>query len=183
VRLDPTRYADAGQPCMLTHRIMPFNELIPYRGSLSARGLLPTLLRLGQPLRHLLVLRRVICPTPGGCAPPIIDHRHVDAAVDEELHGFVILVPDELMKNAGGLLNRSRWDLFPCRGPVVPCRTLPPVSAACNGTVKSWSVRPVRRVRRGYRYPRVANSKCGLVGAQEGKAAALLRRAGRRFFN
>ena len=21
-------------------------------------------------------------------------------------------------------LNRSRWDLFPCRGPVVPCRTL-----------------------------------------------------------
>ena len=22
-------------------------------------------------------------------------------------------------------LDRSRWDLFPCRGPVVPCRTLP----------------------------------------------------------
>ena len=33
-------------------------------------------------------------------------------------------------------LNRSRWDLFPCRGPVVPCRTLWPVSATCNGTVK-----------------------------------------------
>src|SRR4030095_119763 len=27
--------------------------------------------------------------------------------------------------------------LFPCRGPVVPCRTLPPVSATRDGTVKS----------------------------------------------
>jgi hypothetical protein len=34
-------------------------------------------------------------------------------------------------------LNRRRWDLFPCRGPVVPCRTLLLVSATCNGTVKS----------------------------------------------
>ena len=33
-------------------------------------------------------------------------------------------------------LNRSRWDLFPCRGPVVPCRTLSLVSATCNGAVK-----------------------------------------------
>ena len=33
-------------------------------------------------------------------------------------------------------LNRSRWDLFPCRGPVVPCRTLCPVWATCRGTVK-----------------------------------------------
>jgi len=35
-------------------------------------------------------------------------------------------------------LNRSRWDLFPCRGPVVPCRTLSLVSATCNGPVKPW---------------------------------------------
>jgi hypothetical protein len=26
--------------------------------------------------------------------------------------------------------------LFPCRGPVAPCRTLPVVSATCHGTVK-----------------------------------------------
>ena len=26
--------------------------------------------------------------------------------------------------------------LFPCRGPVVPCRTLSVVSATCHGTVK-----------------------------------------------
>src|SRR5215831_5538549 len=35
-------------------------------------------------------------------------------------------------------LNQSRWDLFPCRGPVVPCRTLCLVSATCKGTVKPW---------------------------------------------
>jgi hypothetical protein len=34
--------------------------------------------------------------------------------------------------------------LFPCRGPVVPCRTLSLVSATCNGTVK-----PVRIVDSG----------------------------------
>ena len=33
-------------------------------------------------------------------------------------------------------LDQSRWDLFPCRGSVVPCRTLPLVSATCRGTVK-----------------------------------------------
>src|SRR5215475_2671849 len=33
-------------------------------------------------------------------------------------------------------LNRSRWDLFPCRGSVVPCRTLSLVSATCHGNVK-----------------------------------------------
>src|SRR5262249_21771811 len=39
-------------------------------------------------------------------------------------------------------LNRSRWDLFPCRGPVVPCRTLSPVSATCHGAVKPRVARP-----------------------------------------
>ena len=39
-------------------------------------------------------------------------------------------------------LNRSRWDLFPCRGPVVPCRTLSLVSATYNGIVKPWFARP-----------------------------------------
>jgi len=33
-------------------------------------------------------------------------------------------------------LNRSRWDLFPCRGSVVPCRTLPLVSVTRDGIVK-----------------------------------------------
>src|SRR5215472_7239491 len=39
-------------------------------------------------------------------------------------------------------LDRSRWDLFPCRGSVVPCRTLPLVSAICRGTVKPRFARP-----------------------------------------
>ncbi len=34
--------------------------------------------------------------------------------------------------------------MFPCRGPVVPCRTLSSVSATCNGTVKPWFARPAR---------------------------------------
>jgi hypothetical protein len=34
-------------------------------------------------------------------------------------------------------LNRSRWDLFPSRGPVVPCRTLSLVFATCKGTVNN----------------------------------------------
>jgi hypothetical protein len=33
-------------------------------------------------------------------------------------------------------LDRSRWDLFPCRGSVVPCRTLSLVSVTRDGTVK-----------------------------------------------
>jgi hypothetical protein len=37
-------------------------------------------------------------------------------------------------------LNRSRWDLFPCRGPVAPCRTLSLVSATCDGTVKTTAL-------------------------------------------
>jgi len=35
-------------------------------------------------------------------------------------------------------VDRTRWDLFPCRGSVVPCRTLPSVSATCNGTITRW---------------------------------------------
>src|SRR5215472_16020482 len=51
-------------------------------------------------------------------------------------------------------LNQSRWDLFPCRGPVVPCRTLSLVSATCNRTVKPWFVRPAAAGR--HQYPKVA---------------------------
>src|SRR5712691_1764307 len=77
---------------------------------LSARCLLPPLLRLAQPLRHLLVLHSVRCPTLGGRAPAIIDDRHVDAAIDEELHRFVILVEiHQLMQDAGGLA--GAWEL------------------------------------------------------------------------
>src|SRR5215469_6397910 len=46
-------------------------------------------------------------------------------------------------------LNQSRWDLFPCRGPVVPCCTLSVVSATCTGTVKPL-FRPISLRFRGY---------------------------------
>src|SRR5262249_33647275 len=45
---------------------------------LLPRCLFPTLLGLAQPLRHLLVLRRVICPTLCGTVPAIIFNCHVD---------------------------------------------------------------------------------------------------------
>src|SRR5262249_44210234 len=80
----------------------------------SVRCLLPPLLRLAEPLRHLLVVRSVTCPTLGGSAPAIIDDRHVDAAVDEELHGFVIFVKYQLMQDAGGLMGAPvRVDIGP----------------------------------------------------------------------
>src|SRR6266567_2036795 len=49
-------------------------------------------------------MRGVTCPTPGRCAPAVIDDRHVDASVDEELHGLVILVPHQFMQDAGGFV-------------------------------------------------------------------------------
>src|SRR5215470_9797827 len=70
----------------------------------SARCLLSPLLRLAQPPRHLLVVCSVICPTLGGSPPAIILDRQVDAAVDEELHGFVIFVKHQLMQDAGRLV-------------------------------------------------------------------------------
>src|SRR6516165_3410236 len=89
-------------------------SLLPGASYCSPRCLLPTLLRLGQPLRHLLVFRCVIGPTLGRSAPAIIDDRHVDAAVDEELHRFVILVPHQLMQDAGGLVAApARIDIGP----------------------------------------------------------------------
>src|SRR5262245_36188812 len=59
---------------------------------------LPPLLSVAQPLRHLLVAK-VRCPALGGGAPAIVLDRHVDAAVDEELHGFVVLAPHELVQD------------------------------------------------------------------------------------
>jgi len=50
-------------------------------------------------------------------------------------------------------LNQRRWDLFPCRGPVVPCRTLHSVSATCKGTVK-------RRCHRSVQLPKWAGWSC-----------------------
>ena len=73
------------------------------------------MLRLAQPLCHLLVLHSVRCPTLGGRAPAVIDDGHVDAAVDEELHGFVIFVEiHQLMQDAGGLMGTPvRVDIGP----------------------------------------------------------------------
>src|SRR5580692_10942409 len=73
------------------------------------------MLRLAQPLGHLLVLHSVRCPTLGGRAPAIIDDRHVDAAIDEELHRFVIFVGIyQLMQDAGGLMGAPvRVDIGP----------------------------------------------------------------------
>src|SRR5262249_55443157 len=50
------------------------------------------LLRLAQPLRHLLVAGSVQRPALSSSAPAIIGDRHVDTAVDEKLHGFAILM-------------------------------------------------------------------------------------------
>ena len=51
----------------------------------------------------------------GSRAPAIVDDRHVDAAVDEELHGFVIFVKmRQLMQDAGGLMGAPvRVDISP----------------------------------------------------------------------
>ena len=69
------------------------------------RYLIALLLRVAHKLRQLLVLRSDRCPSLGGSVPAIIADRHVDAAVDEELHGFVIFVEiHQLMQDAGGLM-------------------------------------------------------------------------------
>src|SRR5215510_10616462 len=49
-------------------------------------------------------MRSVACPTLGGSVPAKIQDRHIDAAIDKKLHGFVILMPHELMQDAGGLM-------------------------------------------------------------------------------
>src|SRR5260370_8084924 len=71
---------------------------------LSAGFLLPRLLAILQELPELLVFRGDTCPTLGGGAPPIIPDRHVDAAIDEELHGLVVFVPHQFMQDAGWLM-------------------------------------------------------------------------------
>ena len=68
----------------------------------SSRFSLPS--RILQPLRHLLVLCGVTCPTLRSAAPAIVPDRHVDAAVDEELHGLVVFVKHQLMQDAGRLV-------------------------------------------------------------------------------
>src|SRR5438552_635837 len=67
--------------------------------------MLSPLLRFAQPPRHLLVLRSVISPALGGSAPAIVADRHVDAAVDKELHGLVVFVKVcQFMQDAGRLM-------------------------------------------------------------------------------
>jgi len=59
------------------------------------------LLRVLQKPSEFLVIRGDSRPTFGGGVPAIIVNRHVDASVDEELHGFVVLVPHQFMQDAG----------------------------------------------------------------------------------
>src|SRR5215471_11798104 len=49
-------------------------------------------------------MRSVACPALGGSVPAKIEDRHINAAIDKKLHGFVILMPHELMQDAGGLM-------------------------------------------------------------------------------
>src|ERR1700704_4269839 len=70
----------------------------------SVRCLVPPLLGILQELPELLVFRGNTCPTLGGGAPPIIPDRHVDAAIDKELHGLVVFVPHQFMQDAGRLM-------------------------------------------------------------------------------
>src|SRR5262249_61241698 len=49
-------------------------------------------------------MRCVACPPLGGSVPAKIEDRHIDAASDKKLHVFVILMPHELMQDAGGLM-------------------------------------------------------------------------------
>src|SRR5215813_11483527 len=49
-----------------------------------------------------------------GSVPAKTEDRHIDAAIDKKLHGFVILMPDELMQDAGGLMRAPfRVDIGP----------------------------------------------------------------------
>src|SRR5262249_56584198 len=61
-------------------------------------------------------MRSVACPTLGGSVPAKIEDRYIDAAIDKKLHGFVILMPHELMQDAGGLMGAPfRVDIGPVR--------------------------------------------------------------------
>ena len=54
----------------------------------------------------------MVCPILRGTAPPIVLNGHVDAAVDEKLHGFVILAEDQLVQDACWLVRApSRIDI------------------------------------------------------------------------
>src|ERR1700733_14570303 len=73
-------------------------------GVASVRCVLPLLLRFAHPLRHRVVLCGDRCPTHSSRVPAIVADRHVDAAIDQKLHGLVIFVPYQLMQDAGGLM-------------------------------------------------------------------------------
>src|SRR5260370_32154400 len=73
-------------------------------GSYSGAASLPLPLRLLQPLSHLLVIRGVQCPPLCRAVPAVVPDLHVDAAVDEELHGRVVRVKDELVQDARRLM-------------------------------------------------------------------------------
>ena len=62
------------------------------------------MLRIVQELPQLLVFRGDTGPTLGGSVPAIIEDGHVDAAIDEELHGLVVFVPHQFMQDAGRLM-------------------------------------------------------------------------------
>src|SRR5260370_22440704 len=86
---------------------MPLSSLAPPT-SPSSWPPLPRSIRRNQPLRHFFVIRCIIRPTLSRAAPAVIDDSHVDAPVDEELHCFVVLVKDQLVQDAGGVIRASR---------------------------------------------------------------------------
>src|SRR5262245_41424267 len=62
-------------------------------------------LRVLEPLRHLLVALAAARPARWGAVPTVILDRHVDAAVDEELHPLVRVVQeDEVVQDARRLV-------------------------------------------------------------------------------
>lgn len=54
----------------------------------------------------------MVCPALRGAAPSVVFDRHVDAAVDEELHSFVVIVGDQFVQDACRLVRTpSRIDV------------------------------------------------------------------------
>src|SRR5438876_1066098 len=73
-------------------------------GSYSGAASLPLPFRLLQPLSHLLVIRGVQRPPLCRAVPAVVPDRHIDTAVDEELHGRVVRMKDKLVQDARRLM-------------------------------------------------------------------------------
>ena len=60
--------------------------------------------RIRQPLRHLLVVGAVPCPTLRGAVPAVVLDGHVDAAIDQETHRLVVLSEHQLVQQTRRLV-------------------------------------------------------------------------------